>query len=69
MSVEGPGDLINEGHHFTFITFGMHVDATIGQILDITSHVIAPGDTEHLRTETDPLDVSSIPSIAMGDMG
>ena len=47
----------------------MYVDATIGQILDITSHDIAPGDTEHLRTETDPLDVSSIPSIAMGDMG
>jgi hypothetical protein len=47
----------------------MEVDPAVGEVLDIAGHVITTGQTEDLGTKTDPLDMSDIPDIAMGDMG
>jgi hypothetical protein len=69
MSVEGLGDLVGERFDLRLGAFGMEVDPAIGQVLDVTGHVISTGQTEDLGTKTDPLDVSDIPDITMGDMG
>jgi hypothetical protein len=69
MSVEGLGDLVGESFDFGLRPLGMEVDPTVGEVLDIPGHVISTGQTKDLGPKTDPLDVSDIPDITMGDMG
>ena len=69
MSVEGFGELIGEGLDLRLGAFGVQVDPAVGEVLDIPGHVISPGHSKDLGPETDPLDVSDIPDITMGDMG
>jgi len=69
MSVEGLGDLIGEGLDLPLHAFGVQVNPAIGEVLDVAGHVIAAGQIEDLGTKTDPLDMSDIPDITMGDMG
>ena len=69
MAVEGLGDLIGERLYLGLGAFGMEVDPAVGQVLDVARHVITTGQTEDLGSKTDPLDVSDIPDITMGDMG
>jgi hypothetical protein len=69
MSVEGLCDLVREGLDLVLRALGMQVDPTVGEVLDIPGHVISSGQTKDLGPETDPLDMSDIPDIAMGDMG
>jgi hypothetical protein len=69
MAVEGLRDLVGEGFHFAFVALGMQIDPAVGQVLDVSRHVISTGQTEDLGTKTDPLDVAGIPDITMGDMG
>jgi hypothetical protein len=47
----------------------MQIDPAVGQVLDVSRHVISTGQTEDLGSKTDPLDVPDIPDITMGDMG
>jgi hypothetical protein len=69
VSVEGLGDLVGEGLDLRFGAFGVQVDPAVGEVLDIPGHIISTGQTKDLGSETDPLDVSDIPDITMGDMG
>jgi hypothetical protein len=69
MAVEGLGDLVGESFDFGLRPLGMEVDPAVGEVLDIAGNVISTGQTEDLGTKTDPLDMSDIPDIAMGDMG
>jgi hypothetical protein len=69
MAIKGLGDLVREGFHFAFIALGMQIDPAVSEVLDISRHVIAAGQIEHLGSETYPLDVAGVPDITMGDMG
>ena len=69
MPVEGLGDLVGKGLDLRFGAFGMEIDPPIGEVLDVAGDIISTGYTKDLGPKTDPLDMSDIPDITMGDMG
>ena len=69
MPIKGFDNFIGKPFDFRPLSFGVKVNSAVWEVLNVPRNIESAGQSEHLGSETDPLDMSSIPDIAMGDMG